>query len=189
MINVIGLCGYATAGKDEAARGLEPFGFQRVSFADPVRAAALAIDPIVAYNVDHIPVSPVRLSDLVLAYGWEATKRNPEARRALQKLGTEGGREIHGPDCWTRIGGSTAREILAAGNRVAFTDCRFPNEVDLVRELGGIMVRVDRPGVGPVNSHVSDNLEIRHDALVVNDGTVEQLHARIREVVANQASN
>ena len=51
------------------------------------------------------------------------------------------------------------------------------------------MVRVDRPGVGPVNSHVSDNLEIRHDALVVNDGTVEQLHARIREVVANQASN
>ena len=86
MINVIGLCGYATAGKDEAARGLEPFGFQRVSFADPVRAAALAIDPIVAYNVDHIPVSPVRLSDLVLAYGWEA-KRNPEARstKAVQR--------------------------------------------------------------------------------------------------------
>ena len=45
---LIGLCGYAAAGKDTAARVLiDEFFFQRVAFADPIKAALLALDPFV----------------------------------------------------------------------------------------------------------------------------------------------
>lgn len=171
---VVGLTGYATAGKDEAARGLT--GWTRVSLADPVRAAALALDPLVD-DSGH------RLSELVDCVGWDAAKRSPEVRRLLQRLGTEAGREIHGGDCWTKIAERKAREVLAAGGSVVFTDIRFPEEAAMVRRLGGKVVRITREGVGPVNAHVSDNQTIDADETVRNDGTVMDLHEAIREAV------
>lgn len=37
-----------------------------------------------------------------------------------------------------------------------FTDCRFPNEAQKIKELGGIIIRIDRPGVKPANNHPSE---------------------------------
>ncbi len=47
---IIGFCGYPGSGKDEAAKFLTARGWQRVAFADPLRAMALAIDPYVALS-------------------------------------------------------------------------------------------------------------------------------------------
>lgn len=36
------------------------------------------------------------------------------------------------------------------------TDCRFPNEAQAVKDNGGVIVRIDRPGIAPVNAHPSE---------------------------------
>lgn len=36
------------------------------------------------------------------------------------------------------------------------TDCRFNNEAIAIKNKGGVLIRVDRPGVTPVNRHVSE---------------------------------
>lgn len=36
------------------------------------------------------------------------------------------------------------------------TDTRFPNEAQAIKDAGGIVIRVDRPGVKPVNPHPSE---------------------------------
>jgi hypothetical protein len=36
------------------------------------------------------------------------------------------------------------------------TDCRFPNEAQVIKDKGGIIIRVDRPGVSPINNHPSE---------------------------------
>lgn len=36
------------------------------------------------------------------------------------------------------------------------TDVRFPNEAEAIKDRGGIIIRIDRPGVEPVNAHPSE---------------------------------
>lgn len=36
------------------------------------------------------------------------------------------------------------------------TDTRFPNEAQAIKNAGGIVIRIDRPGVKPINDHPSE---------------------------------
>lgn len=170
MIYVVGLVGETESGKDSIADfAIEDFGARRIALADPIRECALAIDPIVAIqatgNPDQIRVA--RLSDVVSELGWREAKKIPEVRRLLQRIGTEMGREIIDDDLWIVMG---LRRMMAyyngSGgelNRFIFTDVRFPNESVKIREFveanDGVLdlVRVKRPGYGPVNDHDSEN--------------------------------
>lgn len=178
-MKLIGLNGVAQSGKDSAAKFLIELGWKRIAFADAVREAALAINPIVFdYDDDGYPEATC-LSSLVDNLGWDIAKQNPEVRRLLQVIGTEAGRNIHGPDCW----------VLAAENKLepnrnhVFTDVRFPNECEWIQSAGGKVYKVERPGVGPVNSHISDNLELPVDGIIVNDGSLDDLKTKILELV------
>jgi hypothetical protein len=50
-----------------------------------------------------------------------------------------------------------------------------------------LIVRVDRPGVGPANDHVSEHLWEKSipDYYLTNDGGVVDLHAKILRLVEN----
>lgn len=177
-MKVIGLCGYAGAGKDLAAKCLIDIGWQRVSFADPLREMALAIDPII--------YASTRLSEIVSAFGWDEAKRHPEVRRLLQRLGTEAGRDILGEGIWVDLACLKIRAArLNGANGVVVTDMRFTNEhVALRDEWHATFVRICRPGVGPVNSHKSDRLlegfVVHHE--LTNDGTKEELWQKILKI-------
>lgn len=185
-MQVIGFCGYAGSGKDEAAKALVEDGWQRVSFADPIREMALAIDPII--GVQFIESTGrmgeiQRLSRIVEESSWNNAKQFSEVRRLLQRIGTEAGRDILGQDVWVNIGRDRA---LSCGKSVVFTDVRFPNEVAMIRELGGQIVRIYRPGVGPANGHSSETLidSIEADATIHNSGSQEFLWSEARSAVA-----
>jgi 5'-deoxynucleotidase YfbR-like HD superfamily hydrolase len=178
---IVGLCGHAGAGKDEAARGLVKVGWKRVSIADPVRDALLALDPLVHTSNSSIGTA---LSNVLAEFDsdWNAVKNFRDVRRLLQRMGVEAGRAIHGENCWVNI---AKRKIGATGSNVVITDVRFPTEVALIRELGGEIIRVERPGVGPVNDHPAEHQPIEADHKLINDGTVDELHDAILELIAS----
>jgi hypothetical protein len=61
---------------------------------------------------------------------------------------------------------------------------RFANEAAYIVRNGGIVIRIDRPGVGPVNGHASENVDaVAADATVVNDGTPAELQQRVAVLV------
>lgn len=177
----VGLYGYAGAGKDTAAEYLvDEHGFTRVSFADKIREFALAVDDHVPVIVPGLGDEPdqqtwMRLSEFLESQGhdWTEAKKNLEVRRMLQRLGTEGGRFVLGENVWV----DAALADLPPGNLV-FTDMRFPNEYEaIVHRLKGIAVRINRPGVAPVNAHASDSSLDDHlfHANITNAGTPEEL--------------
>ncbi len=174
MNQLIGLCGYAGSGKDTAAAHMP--GWTRVSFADGVREVALAIDPLATSGYCDVEDEKyeTHLSRLVEMNGWDTAKKHHEVRRLLQRIGTEAGRNIIGENVWVDI---ATRKLEAIGGPVVITDCRFPNEVEAIRRRGGIIIRITRPGVGPVNGHASETAidHIEPDAEVLNDGTPEEL--------------
>jgi hypothetical protein len=49
--------------------------------------------------------------------------------------------------------------------RVVVEDVRFPNEVELIRARGGVLWRIDRPGL-TAGRHVSEQLEVRPDLTI-----------------------
>ncbi len=74
------------------------------------------------------------------------------------------------------------------GVRVVFSDVRYPNEAEAIRnyykERSGIC-RIYRPGVGPANSHASETEldTIRPDFIINNDDAISNLTGRVHRLV------
>ena len=167
---VVALSGYARAGKDTVAKILkERQRFATGAFADALKLVLAKLDPIICDDI--------RLSDI--AGGMEEAKALPEVRCLLQRLGTEAGRKVLGPDVWVRS------LLDRPPVRLAVSDCRFVDEAEAVRARGGIIIRVNRPGFGPINGHVSETALDGYDfdAVLVNDGSIEDLAAKVEAIV------
>lgn len=169
---LIGLCGFARAGKDTVGHILvERHGFTRVAFADPLKQLAAAVDPVLDVE-DGNRIR--RYTDTLTAEGEAYVKdAYPEYRRFLQALGL-GVRQVLGADTWVD---AAMAQISRIGGPVVVTDVRFPNEVDAIRQCGGQVWLVDRPGLQPDLSHVSEQLPqtVVPDMTVVNDGDLPDL--------------
>jgi hypothetical protein len=57
------------------------------------------------------------------------------------------------------------------------TDTRFPNEAEAIKKAGGIVIRINRPGVQPINPHPSETSldDWEFDAVINNDGDVSDI--------------
>lgn len=181
MAPVIGITGLARSGKDTVGGILvDRHGFTRVAFADGVREAALALDPMI-----KIPSGDsVRLSNVVDFYGWDQAKAISEVRRTLQRIGSEAGWMIHGQNLWIELA-----EKKISGPTV-ITDVRFSHEASWLSRIGASLWRVERPGnelslTGETAAHASEagDLGREPDAVIVNDGTLEDLSAKVEALV------
>lgn len=173
----------AGCGKDTAAKALVGWGWKRDAFANRMRTAMLALDPWVVTPINE---RVHRLSQIVGRYGWDAAKREfPEVRRLLQAFGTEAGRDIHGQDCWVNALFRDNQWVIAQGNGLVITDARFENEAEAIRENGGIVVSIERPGIEMLPGGHSSEAGLPHeliDHVVINDGSVRELHDAILNI-------
>lgn len=180
---MIGVSGYARAGKDTVGAYLrDNHGFTRLAFADTLKRFALAINPIVDATLHDGEVQLCRLYDELSAgqFDWEAAKENPEVRALLQRIGTEGGRNVLGENVWVD---ATLSGVDPHADSWVITDVRFPNEAAAIKGRGGLVWRVERVGTEPVNAHPSETAldDYPFDALIENNGTLEDLHSRVDE--------
>lgn len=174
---IIGLSGYASAGKDSVAQILvEKFGYKRMAFADAIRDILYTLDPL-THNGLHVKT-------VVDDYGWDIAKQDVEIRRLLQVLGTEVGRNVFGDDVWVDV----LISKLEPMDKVVITDVRFPNEAREIHNLAGEIWRINRDGVGAVNEHISEVImdEYLFDEIIDNNGSLEDLeHAIVELIEAN----
>lgn len=149
----IGLIGLAGSGKDTAAKALIEGKYYRMAFADEIK-------------------------QLAFEFGWNGEK-DEDGRKLLQDLGMIGRR--YSPSVWIK---HVAWRVVIKGPPIVFTDVRFQNEADYVRSIGGIIVRIVRPGIISGN-HESElkQCEVAADIEVVNDGTIEDLHNKIKDLI------
>jgi hypothetical protein len=65
------------------------------------------------------------------------------------------------------------------------TDTRFPNEAKAIKDKGGIIIRIDRPGVKPINNHPSEvGLDSwKFDYRIANVSDIYTLKETIREIL------
>ena len=185
-MQLIGLSGAARSGKDTVGKFLEEWHyFKRYAFADPLKKCAS--------EMFGLPLETFYEGDReIINEFWGFSPR-----QMLQLLGTEGGREVFGYDLWTKraqMEWDTHKEAitnsakyvsgqhLQGHNGMVITDVRFENEAKFVKDQGGIILHIERPGadgsVG-VSNHASeagypDELK---DYTILNIAGIQELYA------------
>lgn len=174
MTFLIGLTGYKTAGKTEVAKYLKKqYNFHRSSFAGPLK------DMLKALGLDDVwlngALKEKENKDILNGY---------TPRHAMETLGTEWAREYLGEDFWVNLWESKAKTITSTSvdTRLSVEDARFPNEVEVIRKLGGEIWYVNRPELKtPDLSHKSEAVtaSINPDRIIINNGDLELLRENV----------
>lgn len=193
---LIGFTGLAGSGKNAACDALIEDGFNLLAFADPLREMAEAINPIISWitvedfssdTLEHrTEERAYRYAESLTDWGYGGAKTQfPEFRAFLQRLGTEAGRKVLGENVWVDASMQRASEF----DNYCWSDVRFLNEAAAIRDRGGFIVRIERPGAGldgEAANHASETelASIEPDHIIQNTGTLAELHREVRDVVA-----
>lgn len=172
---IIGLSGYAQSGKDTVASILTAnYGYKRVAFADPIRKLLYELNPHLSKHHS--------LQEFVDEYGWDIAKKTSEVRSLLQNLGVAA-RKVISEDVWVD---AAFNQMSKPGNYV-ITDVRFENEANKVKEFGGEVWRIKRPGIEAVNGHISEHAldGYKADKILSNGGSLEELAFLVRSRIGS----
>lgn len=187
---IIGLIGYAQTGKDSLSEVLvSKYNFKRIAFADKIRELLYEMDPPVPIGVSS-ELHVVGLQNYVDIFGWDEAKQHHVVRSMLQNLGV-GARKLFHKEFWIM---QAFYNLEPKDQNYVITDVRFTNEADIIKRMGGTIWRITRPGVGAVNSHISETEldSYQEDLTIVNEGSLEELELlvqqRMEEAIAHQTS-
>jgi hypothetical protein len=205
---IIGICGFIGSGKDTVADYLVNFHeFRRESFANTLKDAVAAV------------------------FGWDRTMlegRTKEAREwreqvdpwwaerlamptltprwVLQYWGTEVCRRAFHDDIWIA---SLENKLRSSKDNVVISDCRFPNEIQSIRDAGGKIIWVQRGNLpdwyqtaldaNAGHNYAVQDLKMRKihasetawvgtdfDSILDNNHTIDNLYKQAALIVSNE---
>jgi hypothetical protein len=175
-LRLLGFAGPAGVGKSTAAQLLvHQAGWRLVSFADPLRRLALQLRP--EWTSWHFGPGKEVTPD-----GGGLTPRE-----TLRVLGD--GIKAFYPRAFVEVGALSIQTHLLADHPVVVDDVRFETEAEAIRDLGGVVVHVQRAGVGFRRDHNSEQGIAVHpdDLTLVNPGDLLRLQGELGQILSQAA--
>lgn len=140
---LIGITGLKNSGKDTTGDYIVAnYGnWEKWSFASILKDITAIL-----FNMDRKMLAGETPEDRVLREQpneyWSNVLGYPFTPRiALQKLGTDVLRNHFYDGIWVD---ALRLKLIESDKNVIITDCRFPNEIDMIKSLGGDIIRVER---------------------------------------------
>ena len=169
-LSVIGLNGKMGHGKDEVYRIAK-----EIVMGDPIKRVAFG---------DEVKAEVAATLNLSVEY---VEQRKSLFRPILQWWGTEYRRTLFSPTYWI----DKMRDRLTDQSKsgwVFVTDVRFQNEAEMIQDIGGFVVRVDRPGYcmcEKTKDHISEtDLDFfDFDHVIRNDGDLTDLKPAVGDML------
>lgn len=180
LIFVVGLYGSPGCGKDSAANVMQSIGFGMYHLAYPIK--------LLAHDFFGVPKEELH------------GRKSDRSRQILQYIGTEACdndiypcsendhliwmqffrvylRSLAGIHGLKNQGPKPSMRVDALnGIRVVVPDARKINQLDFIRDIGGLLIRIDRPGYNDtnnqtLNSHPAENewKSYKPDHVFIND--------------------
>ena len=120
-------------------------------------------------------------------------------REFLQKLGTDAIRDGLHTNAWVnalmadyialpQVGPERTEDNDYKLPNWIITDTRFPNEAEAIKKAGGIVIRVDRPGVKPINDHPSETGldDWKFDYKIANVSDIKALSLSVQMILEKE---
>lgn len=175
---LIGVFGFAQSGKDTSVIFLQDI--LKTSFninaTNEKFAGALKQSAGLILNVDPIKFEDNDFKSQQIGSDWGTMTY----REFLQKLGTEAAHALN-PNIWVL---SVFNKLTNFSNTL-ISDLRFPQEADAIKARKGITININRPGVGPLNNHYSENAlnDYAFDYTVDNSKDLIYLKAQLKYIL------
>lgn len=171
---IIGLLAKKRHGKDTIADYLvEHHGFRKLHFADPLKNICKEL-----YKFSDEQLNG-NLKDVVIVEHCNRGVIGRTPRSFFKDHGMEQRNKL-GEDFWIEH----MKGRMENGN-IAIADVRFQNEVNAIKEWGGIVIKIVRD-LDNDDFHQSE-VEIdrvdNYDYEVFNDGTIEELYEKIENIL------
>lgn len=191
---LIGLTGRAGSGKDTVYNTLyalfnEVRPVVRLAFADNLKYSALAAfqDP----QQDWLELAERIKSDGTISVEIGEDKITVSGREFFQRYGTEAHRDLFGEDFWVDailppLEPLDFGPFLHSPEIYVVTDVRYDNEASRIREYGGFIWLIDRPGDEIEESQHASEIPISEeliDYVIPNDGDLEDLKNNIAKTI------
>lgn len=199
---IIGISGLIGSGKDTVAQYLvDQHGYTRHSWASSVKDAVANIfgwdRALLEGDTAESRVWRERV-DRWWSHRLEIPNFSP--RYALQYVATDLFREKLHQDIWIA---SVEYKLVSSRGDVVISDCRFQNELDTIRRLGGVCIRVVRGSDPPwvelarndfnkfreaypqIHPSEYSSVGLYYDYVLDNNGTLEQLYSNINDLLLN----
>ncbi len=140
---IIGICGLIGSGKDTIADYLQNIHqFRRESFAHTLKDAVACIFGWDRELLEGRTKESRAWREQVDPWWAEQLNMpNLTPRYVLQVWGTEVARKSFHDNIWIA---SLENKLRKTHDDVVISDCRFPNEINAIRNAGGIVIRVTR---------------------------------------------
>lgn len=206
---ILGVTGFISSGKDTIADYLCTFhGFKRLSFAASLKDAVSSVFGWDRELLEGTTKSSREWREKKDEWWSARLGREITPRWVLQYWGTEVCRNGFHQDIWVA---SLEYKLKTSKDDVVITDCRFANEVNAIKNAGGITCRVER-GPKPLwyndavvlnntndkkkyeiaknkiaeyGIHASEysSVGLNYEYYIDNNSTIDELHAKIKSII------
>lgn len=180
MINVIGFTGLAQSGKSTASSFLEKnYEFQRINFKSAI------IEEIKHNFPDFLKkeaeIYKCNVDDLF-------TTKPGSFRQFMQNYGTELRRNIDDNYWIDRWLANANKSYINYQRPVVVDDVRFLNEAEMIKKVGGIIIRIRKQGQDISMNHPSETemalIEPDYE-IIADEGDIEDLCRQVKNIYAN----
>lgn len=197
---IIGICGFQSSGKDTIAEVLiNEYGFKKLSFAGSLKDVVSVIFGWSREKLEGLTKEDREWREQIDVW-WSKTLDMPQLspRYALQYFGTELFRNHWHPDIWVKVVENKLTNMVKENENVVITDCRFENEINLIRVYGGTIINVYRnmpqwfteykngkhvEEVQLLHRSETEWIRCQSDTIVENNGTIEELYTKVKYIV------
>lgn len=126
-------------------------------------------------------VIPMTVREFLQNLGTEAMREGLHTNVWVNALFADYKYEIHRSEVPTRAAGFIDQHVYP---NWIITDMRFPNEMEAVELREGVTIKVVRPGTS-VGTHPSETAldDAYFDHVISNDGTIEDLVEKVRQIL------
>ena len=207
---IVSISGLIGSGKDTVASHLvDEHGFKRMSWASSLKDAVSVVFGWDRTMLDGTSKNSREWREQVDPW-WAARLNKPDLtpRWVLQYWGTDVLRRHFHDDIWVS---SLENQLVRTTDNIVITDTRFQNEIEAVKRVSGITVRVTR-GENPawydsaldynrgptfsgwslgkmnldrLNIHSSEysHIGLNYDYTITNDSTIDELNRAVNQIL------
>jgi len=168
---IIGLVGKKFSGKDTCADYIiSRYGFYKLTFAHALKEICRYL-----FLLDEKQLYDPSLKEQKIET-W-----NLSPREIFQKIGTDLFRNHFDKDFWVKQFELRFMELSRSGKKnIVCSDCRYQNEADLIKKLGGTIILIRRNNIDNNDDHESEKLDIKNiDYIFENDQSLQNLYSQI----------
>ncbi len=194
-MTIVSICGFQGSGKDTIANYLiSEYGFVKISFAGAIKDIASIMFGWDRQRLEGLTKEDREWRETVDPW-WEKQLNLPiSPRYIMQQFGTELFRRHFHPDIWVKV----VEKKLTEYENIVITDCRFPNEIKMVKDNGGILVHVERnlphwfhdyksgsssPEADKLHASETSWIREKFDLEVKNNGSVKDLENKVEKYI------